>query len=283
MFKIDSKHRLVRDGRLVDRIMSPFTGGAFGATPRVTVMHFTFGSSARSSATWFKNPDNKFKSSAHVVVGRDGSVIQCVDFDTAANHAGKSIWRSQAGLNAWSFGIELANWGYLDRAGDGWQSWTGQSVPNAVLGVHRNGNPPHKGDAAIGWEPYPAVQLQAAADIVRLLNQTYGTQEIIGHDDISVGRKWDPGPAFDMAHFRSMASDDASSQDAGLLRVFTPGDTLNMRAGPGTQFPVEMELAHGSLVQPVEFAGRWAMVNALDDQLRAVKTGWINTFHTVDA
>jgi N-acetylmuramoyl-L-alanine amidase len=282
MFKIDSKHRLTSGGKLVDRVMSPFTGGKFSPIPAVTVIHFTFGGSARSSADWFSNPDNKHKSSAHVVIGRDGGVIQCVDFDTAANHAGKSFWRGRSGLNSWSFGIELANWGNLKQSAGSWVSWTGQSVPNAILAVHKNGNPENIA-GAIGWEPYPAVQIEVAAEIVRLLVEAYGPQEIIGHDDISVGRKWDPGPAFDMARFREFAFEDMSDSGSGLLKVFTPGDTLNLRGGPGTEFPVEKELDNGTLLEPLEFRGPWVMVNVLAANLAATKTGWVNSRHTIRA
>lgn len=278
--KIDDKHRLLLDGKLVKRIMSPYTGGKFSSTPKVTVMHFTYGGTAESSASWFKDPENPYKSSAHVVVGRDGAIIQCVDFDVAANHAGKSFWKGKSGLNSWSFGIELANWGYLKRRSGSWVSWTNQDIPNPILAVHKNGNP-DGGSSAIGWEPYPAIQLQTAAAIVRLIVEKYGAQEIIGHDDISVGRKWDPGPAFDMPHFRQLASEDYSDTGSGLLRVHTPGDTLNLRRGPGTEFDVDQELQDGTLLEPIEYRGIWALVNVLDNQMHAKKTGWINTRHTV--
>lgn len=280
--KIDGNHRVTSGGKLVKRIVSPYTGGSFAATPVVTVMHFTYGSSAESSANWFKDPANKLKSSAHVVVGRDGEIIQCVDFNIAANHAGNSFWRGRSGLNSWSFGIELANWGYLKRRSGAWVSWTDQSIPNPVLAVHKNGNPDNSSEA-IGWEPYPAVQIETAAEIVRAIAERYGDQEIIGHDDISVGRKWDPGPAFDMQHFRQLASEDNSDEGAGLLRVFTPGDKLHLRRGPGTEYASEMELDDGTIVQPLEYRGVWALVNVLNQSLHATKTGWVNTRHTVGA
>lgn len=278
--KIDSKHRLTHNGRLVERIMSRYTGGKFSSAPSTTVMHFTYGASARSSANWFDDPKNKYKSSAHVVVSRDGSVIQCVDFDTAANHAGKSFWKGKSGLNGWSFGIELANWGYLQPRGNGsWTSYTDMVVHNPILASHKNGNPDGS-NRAIGWEPYPEAQIETAAEIVRLLSEKYGSQEIIGHDDISVGRKWDPGPAFDMAYFKQLAAEDNSESDNGLLIVNTPNDTLNLRKGPGTNFDIIKELKHGTLLQPMQFDGWWVMVNVLDDDLVSRSTGWINRYYT---
>lgn len=280
MHSIDSAHRLRFKGKLVERIMSPYTGGKFSPPPSTTIMHFTYGASARSSANWFSAKNNKYKSSAHVVVGRSGEVIQCVDFDDRANHAGKSFWRGKAGLNQWSFGIELANWGYLRSGVNGWASYTGVSVPDPVLATHRNGNPPASGQGPIGWEPYPSVQIDTAAEIVRLLIEKYGDQEIIGHDDVSVGRKWDPGPAFDMEHFREIASGDQSVNTSGLLLVYTPSDTLNLREGPSIAHKVKKKLEHDTVLEPIQFDGIWAMVNELNEQGQATSTGWVNTRHT---
>ncbi len=111
--------RLTNKGTPVDYIESSYVGGHFPQPPKIAVMHFTFGGTARSSAEWFRSPKNP-GSSAHLVIERDGSVIQCVTWDRVAWHAGRSRWRDLSGLNRFSYGIELANWGYLKRAGDGW-------------------------------------------------------------------------------------------------------------------------------------------------------------------
>ncbi|WP_299477285.1 N-acetylmuramoyl-L-alanine amidase [uncultured Roseibium sp.] len=277
MFKIDKKHRLMQNGKLVRRIMSPaaHTNGKFASTPSTTVMHFTFGATASSSAEWFRDPNNKFKSSAHIVIGRDGEVIQCVDFDTGANHAGKSTWKGRPGLNTWAFGIELANWGYLQKKGGTWWSWTGKTeVASPVLAKHKNGNP--NGTAGlIGWEPYPDVQIETAAAIVRVLIDTYGRQELVGHDDISVGRKWDPGPAFDFDSFRMMTTEDLSDNTDNFVFSNTPGDTLNLRQGPGMHFDVITALKDGTQLMILERDGNWLMVNVYNATGKVVRTGWV--------
>lgn len=273
MFSIDSSHRLKKGTKLVQRIMSPFTNGAV-SNISTTVMHFTYGASAASSAEWFRNSKNKYKASAHIVVGRDGHVIQCVDFNDGANHAGKSSWRGKSGLNRWSFGIELANWGYLQKRGSGWASYTGKPIPDAVEAVHRNGNP-DKSVTPIGWEPYPEIQLEAAAEIVKALVEKYGPQEIIGHDDISPTRKWDPGPAFDMVEFRRRVADDLSADGPYLLVSDTPGDTLNLRRGPGMSFDDFYEIPNGTMLEPLEVNGNWIMVHVLDGDGAKTRTGWV--------
>ena len=192
--------RLLSDGKPVEMIRSRFDSGPYPRTPRILVMHFTYGASARSSAEWFRNPDNK-GSSAHVVIERDGSIIQCVPFDTRAWHAGQSVWKGNTAMNSSSIGIEMANWGYLERHGEGWVSYTGVTVADPVIATHKHGNP-NGSRRPIGWERYPEAQFAAAVEIARALVAAYGITEIVGHDDIAPARKWDPGPAFDMDRFR---------------------------------------------------------------------------------
>lgn len=283
-FRIDSKHRLTRKGRLVERVMSPaaHTSGTFSVQPKIIVMHYTYGGSGRSSAEWFRDPANRYKSSAHVVVDRDGSVIQCVDFNTAANHAGRSSWGPFKGLNRHAYGIELANWGYLQKRGSGWTSYTGLAIADPVLAIHKNGNPNGSG-APIGWEPFPAALISTATQIARALTEAYGVTEIVGHDDISVGRKWDPGPAFDMDAFRADVLEDMSADTANLLRSHTPSDTLNLRSGPGMNFAVLEELPEGTLLSPQQYDANWVLVHVLKENGTVGKTGWVFARLTIPA
>jgi N-acetylmuramoyl-L-alanine amidase len=276
-FSINASGKLLRDGRLVDQIpsLASHTGGAFAATPKILVMHFTSGSTGRSSAEWFRNPANTGKSSAHIVVDRDGSVIQCVGFGTVAHHAGRSKLGTIVGLNRHSFGIELANWGSLQRKPSGWTSFTGVAIPDPVLAAHKNGNPDGS-TSPIGWEPYPKAQIDTAVDIARAIVDSFGITTIVGHDDISKGRKFDPGPAFDMTSFRSRVLEDLGSDDDDLLHVDV-GEGLNLRRGPGTQFdPIEL-LANRTPLRLVERSGNWILVNVVNAQGNPIKTGWVHS------
>ncbi len=281
---INNNHRLVRNGSLVERIASPasHTNGAFANTPSIAVIHFTFGSSGRSSANWFKDPANTAKSSAQVVVDRDGSVIQCVDFNVGANHAGASTWQGMNGLNNKSWGIELANWGYLTQSGSNWRSWTGETINNPVLARHKNGRRPEWPNGPIGWEPFSLAQIATAIEVVRAIKDKYGLAQIIGHDDISVGRKWDPGPAFDMQSFREAVFEGAASQGGNVL-VVNSAEGLNLRRGPGTEFDVLVELANGTRVAPLEFDGNWVFVNVLGVGDVPQRSGWLRRSFLVDA
>jgi len=99
--------------------------------------------------------------SAHLLIRRDGSVIQFVPFTMRAWHAGESCFRGQSCCNDYSIGIELE--GEDETAYDDRQYVTLQRVLNAI------------------FDAYPAIT----------------AREVAGHCDIAPGRKRDPGPAFD--------------------------------------------------------------------------------------
>jgi N-acetyl-anhydromuramoyl-L-alanine amidase len=104
--------------------------------------------------------------SAHVLIRRDGKVTQYVPFGARAWHAGQSEYRGRPSCNDFSIGIEL------------------------------------EGTDDI---PYTEEQYGQLAQVVDALLATYpmlSSTHITGHSEIAPGRKTDPGPAFDWAHFR---------------------------------------------------------------------------------
>ena len=99
--------------------------------------------------------------SAHMLIRRDGELIQFVPFTQRAWHAGESYFKGRSDCNDFSIGIELEgddNTAYDDRQYD-----MLSHVLNALLSA------------------YPDIT----------------SREIAAHSDISPGRKTDPGPAFD--------------------------------------------------------------------------------------
>ena len=83
--------------------------------PDMIILHYTGGTSAMSSAKFLARSD--VKASAHVVIGRDGQVIQMVPFNIEAWHAGNSSYGGRNELNHYSIGIELDNLGQLRLEG----------------------------------------------------------------------------------------------------------------------------------------------------------------------
>lgn len=265
-------------GANVPQVRSRNTGGAFAQPPEIVVIHFTAGGSAASSAAWFASKDNT-NSSAHVVIERDGGIIQCVPFNVVAWHAGKSTWRNGAGqvlngLNRYALGIEIANWGALHGANGAWLNGAGQVVANPFMGVHRNGNPDGS-RIPIGWEAYPEPQMQAVIALVRALAQTYPIKEIVGHDDIAPLRKSDPGPAFNMARLRDAVFGGRKDDGANVAHVDVAGG-LNLRAGAGQSFAVIELLADETALEPISRDGQWIEVAVLDKKGRPRVTGWVH-------
>ncbi|OOF00403.1 1,6-anhydro-N-acetylmuramyl-L-alanine amidase AmpD [Salinivibrio sp. IB643] len=99
--------------------------------------------------------------SAHLLIRRDGSVIQFVPFNERAWHAGISCFDGRQQCNDFSIGIELEGTDTL---------------------------------------PYTDQQYQSLAAITQTLMQYYPAitrDRITGHQHIAPGRKTDPGYAFD--------------------------------------------------------------------------------------
>ena len=106
--------------------------------------------------------------SAHLLVRRDGAIVQFVPFHRRAWHAGTSQWRGRERCNDFSIGIELEGTDTLPYA----------PAQYAVLGRV----------AAGLCRAYPGLCADA----------------VVGHSDVAPGRKSDPGIAFDWPLLRSL-------------------------------------------------------------------------------
>lgn len=267
-------HRLVRDdGTPYPFKDTPNKGGAI--KPRWLVMHYTAGGSAQESITWLS--DKRAKASAHVVIARDGSITQMVDFNRRAWHAGTSTWKGVKGLNSASIGIELDGYGFLGNAGAGKWKFRGTVIPDSevLVGTHKLGTP--RG----GWARYPRPQLEVALELAKLLVKTYGLVDVIGHDDISPGRKQDPGPAFDMPAFRAGCMGTPAAAPSAPGAPASPGGprfrvttSLNVRTGPGASNATVAggPLAAGTLVRGGQDQDGWKQVTAEGSGV----AGWVS-------
>lgn len=110
------------------------------------------------------------KASSHLLIRRDGELVQYVSFQRRAWHAGVSTYQGRERCNDFSIGIELE--GTDDQA-------------------------------------YEAVQYQRLAMAIISLCNCYpslSVQRIVGHSDVAPGRKTDPGDAFDWVRLHAMIS-----------------------------------------------------------------------------
>jgi len=154
-------------------------------TPSLIVVHCIslppgkFGGEAISQLFMNKLPADKhpyfeeihhLKVSSHILIRRDGALIQYVPFHARAWHAGKSIYEGQENCNDFSVGIEL------------------------------------EGTEEIA---YTAKQYKQLSYVIKVLLDSYPSlspSSITGHSDISPGRKTDPGPSFDWNYLRSLSN-----------------------------------------------------------------------------
>lgn len=108
------------------------------------------------------------KVSSHLLIRRDGEVVQFVPFHKRAWHAGVSSWQGRDRCNDFTIGIEVE--GCDDKPFEDMQYQQLASVVSALI------------------EAYPALNYQ----------------RITGHEHIAPGRKTDPGPHFDWDYLRQL-------------------------------------------------------------------------------
>jgi N-acetylmuramoyl-L-alanine amidase len=192
-------------------------------SPKYLIIHYTAGNSFDSSVNWLMNA--QAKASAHLVIGRDGKIAQLGAFNKALWHAGVSRWANIVGLNSHSIGIELDNSGRLRKSGNNYVNVSGRVIPESeiVIATHKHES---KEEA---WQNYTQAQLDALNEVSLLIVRHYDLVEILGHEDVSPGRKSDPGPAFPMESFSAHVFGRGDDTD-NMFKVTVDG--VNFRSSP---------------------------------------------------
>lgn len=132
-----------------------------------------------SSAHEYFKEISAMKVSCHLLIRRDGELVQFVPFNQRAWHAGESCYYGRHRCNDFSIGIELE--GADDVA-------------------------------------YEEVQYEQLSAVIMALEKAYPEvrhERVAGHSKISPNRKTDPGPAFNWAHLRGLfdsLEDDSDNQ-----------------------------------------------------------------------
>jgi N-acetylmuramoyl-L-alanine amidase len=101
--------------------------------------------------------------SAHYFVHEDGRIVQLVQENRRAWHAGNAYWAGEADINSCSIGIEIVNPGH-----------------------------------DYGYPDYPKRQIAAVTALCRSIQtrNTIPPARILGHSDVAPSRKRDPGEKF---------------------------------------------------------------------------------------
>jgi len=109
---------------------------------------------------------HQLKVSSHILIRRDGRLIQFVPFHLRAWHAGVSSFAGREKCNEYSVGIELEGCDNL---------------------------------------PFEDEQYASLTELLKALFTAYphiNVERVAGHSDIAPGRKTDPGPCFDWVKLR---------------------------------------------------------------------------------
>jgi N-acetylmuramoyl-L-alanine amidase len=166
-------------------------------TPRYLIIHYTANGSVAGTVRHFQ--DEKSNASAHLIIGRDGELVQMVDFNRKAWHAGESRWRGDYALNELSIGFELVNWGPLTMKNGLLIPWTNDEK-DAVDPSDAVQLPRGKDGKMMRWQRFPLEQLEVCFNVSREIVFAYDLIGVLGHEDISGFRgKQDPGPAFPLS------------------------------------------------------------------------------------
>lgn len=245
----------------------PHSGKAL--TPKYIVAHYTAGTSVNGSISHLKSVGLSY----HVIIDRDGSITQCAPFNKRAGHAGVSNWKGIEDLNVHAIGICMANRGYVNRFGNGKYGWV--DAHNNPIGSFLNENQVVKAEHFNGsivneyWEKYSDAQLQTFRELCKAIVQKYPTiKDVIGHDEIAMGRKPDPGPAFPTENFYDLFAARVND-NSNALTVQSSDGILNVRRGPSGNFKLLQELHNGQKVVVRSEAYKY-----VGD--KPVKSGWVS-------
>ena len=256
-------HKLVGD--LVSHRSTPNHGGIM--SPSYLILHYTAGRSVEGSVESLCTRKPRGNASAHVVLGREGQIVQLAPFNVVTWHAGVSQWAGLVGLNSHSIGVEMDNAGLLKKVGNQYQAWFAKVYPeeDVTLAAHRNGGP------VSPWHAYTETQIERAMELAELLVEHYGLLDVLGHEDIAPGRKIDPGPAFPLAAVRSRILGREHDEPARYVVI---ASSLNIRKGPDAGFErVAAALKNGTELQLLEARDRWSLVKVVSDP---EVEGWVS-------
>lgn len=115
------------------------------------------------------------KVSSHFFIRRDGRLIQYVNANDRAWHAGRSCFQGREKCNDFSIGVELEGSDFV---------------------------------------PFEVAQYEALAALTIALRERYPLTDVQGHEHIAPGRKTDPGPCFDWNFYRALLNKKALDEPA---------------------------------------------------------------------
>ena len=132
-----------------------------GRAPDMIILHYTGMADAEVAVRRLTVAGTEV--SSHYIVREDGRIVQCVPESLRAWHAGAGTWAADSDVNSCSIGIEIVNGGH------------DYELP-----------------------AYPLRQIAAVIALCKgiMLRRNIPRERVLGHSDVSPGRKQDPGEKF---------------------------------------------------------------------------------------
>jgi N-acetylmuramoyl-L-alanine amidase len=203
-------------------------------TPKLLVIHYSVTNTVAEAVRAL----NDRRLSYHILIEKNGKAFQTRRFTETALHPGLSNWKAHAGVGLTesvargSVGICLMNKGFAFDSGQ----------PNAPGKLIYNPDDP----SMQRWETFPQAQLDSCWEIAAEIISAYPIADVVGHHDIAIMGKFDPGPLFDLAALDALTPEPKSL--GFRTKVSSSDGTLNVRRGPSANTPVVATLRNGDVV-----------------------------------
>lgn len=152
-----------------------------GEAWQYVILHGTWMADDEAVICTLTNPAKEV--SSHYFITHGGEIVQLVGEENVAWHAGQSAWDGREMLNSCALGIEIGNIG----------PWHSQQVTREN---QNNVTPAMWADA----KPYLDVQYEAVIALLKDIMERHPQikpEHVLGHSEVSPGRKSDPGEHFD--------------------------------------------------------------------------------------
>lgn len=166
--------------------------------PLGAIVHFTAGRRSGLDAGMDEQVKNGY---LYFIIDKDGNIGQNFSLDTWGSHAGVSTWPGLGDrVSDDLVGIEIQCAGKLTKTGSTYKSWYGEVVPasdvRSIAAQTANQEEGH-------YQKYTAAQEDALIRLLTWLRENnpdvFSYDLVLGHDEVSPGRKNDPGGSLSMS------------------------------------------------------------------------------------
>jgi N-acetylmuramoyl-L-alanine amidase len=202
-------------------------------TPTLLVIHYSVTNTVQQAV----NALNSAGLSYHILIEKNGKAFQTRRFTETALHPGLSNWKAESGVTLsasvgrGSVGICLMNKGFDPDSGS----------PRKAGKLIYNPNDPQMQE----WEVFPDEQIEACTAIAKDIIATYPISDVVGHNDVAILGKFDPGPLFNLNALDRLTT---APKLLGFKTTVKANDGLNLRREARANGPLIKNLPKGTEV-----------------------------------